>query len=114
VRDKVRKYPRIGGCSQPNLSLIIRGMSETGATVPIIGTAHRVFGHLVFNTRADSGVISNLKRFIRLYIFLGTVALAVILGYELAGWIGFAIAFVLMMMSWTAVAACMMAKDPEE
>jgi glucose-6-phosphate-specific signal transduction histidine kinase len=90
-------------------------MSDTGTTVPIIDTAHRVFGLLaVFATAANPGVTADLKRFLRLFIFLGTVALAVVLGYEVGGWIGSVVAFMWIMVTWAAVAACMIAKDPEE
>jgi glucose-6-phosphate-specific signal transduction histidine kinase len=90
-------------------------MGDIGATVPILGTAHRVFGLLaVFATAANPGVTADLKRFLRLFIFLGTVALAVVLGYEVGGWIGGVVAFVWIMVTWAAVAACMITKDPKE
>lgn len=90
-------------------------MGDTGATVAIIGNAHRVFGLLaVFAKAANPGVTADLKRSLRLFIFLGTIALGIVLGYEIAGWIGGVVAFVWIMVTWAAVAACMMAKDPEE
>jgi hypothetical protein len=37
----------------------------------------------------------------------------VVFGFRAAGFLGSAIAFVLILVNWTAFCACMIAKDPE-
>ncbi len=93
---------------------MLEHMGRVDTTMPSIGTAHRVFGLLsLFAPLANMDVAADLKRFVRLFIFLSTVALSVVFGFRAAGFLGSAIAFVLILVNWTAFCACMIAKDPE-
>jgi hypothetical protein len=67
---------------------ILPGMDRADATTPEIGTAHQVVGH--FSLLVNSSSV-DLKRFLRLVIFLGTIALSIFLGYKVTGLISSAV-----------------------
>ncbi len=73
----------------------------------------RSFVHLLSSARLGR-LNRRRKRFLRPFIFFGTVAFSIFLGFKIANLIGSVVAFVLIMMAWIAVAACMIAKDPQE
>jgi hypothetical protein len=66
-------------------------MDQLEATTPELGTAHRVIGPSLCTVDSTTSVFVDLKRFLRLFIFLGTVLLSIVLGYKIASLIGSAV-----------------------
>jgi len=63
-------------------------MDRANATTPEIGTAQRLVWPFSLLVELQS---VGLKRFLRPFIFLGTIALSICLGYKVVGLIGTAV-----------------------
>jgi hypothetical protein len=75
-------------------------MDRADTTTPEIGSAHRVVGPF---SLLDASPSVNLKRILRLFIVLGTVALSIALGYKVAGMISNAVTEAGAQMHWLNV-----------